>query len=621
MAARRLVALALAALVAGAACGPGTPTVQLSIVSGDKQSTLVDTALPQKLVVLVKTSKGVLAGHWVAFEVPGGLGTVSPPALLTDAHGHASTALSVGPNPGTVTVVANAGPGVTVAFTETAKLRPAQSFEVGGFPSSVEVGERSSFDVAALDASGNVATSYSGTVHFTSTDPKAALPSDTTLTNGVGRFFATLDTVGAQVITATDTQDSTFAGSQDVTVNCGPAAGLVVRGYPSPAAAGASESFTVTAVDVGGNRSDTYAGKVHFTSTDSKAALPADSTLTEGQGTFQAAMGTVGTQSITATDSDQASVTGSQTGIDVIPGGPAKLAFAAQPTATPMNATMAPAVEVAVEDVEGNPVTDANTAITLALGTGPAAATLSGTLTEQANGGTASFADLSLDEMGTYTLVASADGLTAATSDSFAIGAGPAAKLVVSGFPTTIDAGQSATLTVEATDLEGNFATTYQGTVHFTSSAWNATLPADAPLTNGTGTFSATLNTAGTQSITATDTTDENITGTEEGITVKGGAAAGLVVAGFPSPITVGSTGGFTVTAVDQYGNTDTAYADTVRITSSDPNATLPNDATLPKGIGTFSLKFATPGTQSITVTDTADPTLTGTQSGITVMQ
>jgi PKD domain len=47
--------------------------------------------------------------------------------------------------------------------------------------------------------------------------------------------------------------------------------------------------------------------------------LPADATLSNGVGYFSAALGTVGYQSITATDTASATLTGSQTGIRVVP--------------------------------------------------------------------------------------------------------------------------------------------------------------------------------------------------------------------------------------------------------------------------------------------------------------
>src|SRR5262249_13155576 len=81
--------------------------------------------------------------------------------------------------------------------------------------------------------------------------------------------------------------------------------------------------------------------------------------------------------------------------------------------------------------------------------------------------------------------------------------------LVVPGLPSPATAATPGTFTVPVQDAFGNTATDYRGTVHFTSSDGQAALPADYTFTaadNGVHTFTATLKTAGTQSITATDT-------------------------------------------------------------------------------------------------------------------
>src|SRR5204863_507644 len=66
-----------------------------------------------------------------------------------------------------------------------------------------------------------------------------------------------------------------------------------------------------------GNTVTGYSGTVAFSSSDSAAILPGNSTLTKGSGTFTAAMETVGTQSLTATDTGNSSLTGTQSGIKV----------------------------------------------------------------------------------------------------------------------------------------------------------------------------------------------------------------------------------------------------------------------------------------------------------------
>src|SRR5205807_1151671 len=99
--------------------------------------------------------------------------------------------------------------------------------------------------------------------------------------------------------------------------------------------------------------------------------------------------------------------------------------------------------------------------------------------------------------------------------------------------------------------------------VHFTSSDGQAALPADYTFTSmdaGQHSFSATLKTSGSQSLTATDTATNTITGTQTGITVNPAAASSFIVSGYPSPITAGTANNFTVTAKDPYGNTATGY-------------------------------------------------------------
>ena len=75
----------------------------------------------------------------------------------------------------------------------------------------------------------------------------------------------------------------------------------------------------VTALDAGNNVTG-YRGKVHFTSTDPKAVLPADYTFTgadAGVHTFSVTLKTVGTQSVRVRDTVTSTVTGLQSGIVV----------------------------------------------------------------------------------------------------------------------------------------------------------------------------------------------------------------------------------------------------------------------------------------------------------------
>jgi Bacterial Ig-like domain (group 3)/Autotransporter beta-domain len=143
------------------------------------------------------------------------------------------------------------------------------------------------------------------------------LPANSSLTNGTGTFSATLKTTGGQTITATDTNTSSITGtSNQIAVSNAGATHFAVSA-PAAVTAGAPLNFTVTAQDQFNNTATGYTGTVHFTSTDGQAVLPANSTLTNGAGTFSATLKTTGAQTITATDTTTSSITGTSNTITV----------------------------------------------------------------------------------------------------------------------------------------------------------------------------------------------------------------------------------------------------------------------------------------------------------------
>ena len=211
------------------------------------------------------------------------------------------------------------------------------------------------------------------------------------------------------------------------------------------------------------------------------------------------------------------------------------------------------------------------------------------------------------------------------TEENFIVSPGAARSLNVSGFPTTDTVGTAQTFTVTAADAYGNVATGYVGTLIFSSTDSAAVLPTNATITpedQGTLSFSATLNTVGIQSVTATDSATSSITGSESNINVQPTGPKTLVVAGFPTTDTAGVAGDVTVTAYNADGSVATHYTGTVVFSSSDGHAVLPASYTFTSAdAGTFSfpVTLETVGTQSITVTDSSSSTLTGSETGITV--
>src|SRR5262249_49472925 len=139
-------------------------------------------------------------------------------------------------------------------------------------------------------------------------------------------------------------------------------------------------------------------------------------------------------------------------------------------------------------------------------------------------------------------------------------------SLVVSGLPSSTTAGDPRTFTVTVLDNFGKVLTGYTGTMQFTSGELQANLPADYNFTAadaGVHTFSVTFKTAGWQWVSATDNGAPNLSSSGS-ISVTPAALKSLLISGFPSSVTAGDYGYFSVSGADAYGNAVTNYAGTV---------------------------------------------------------
>jgi alpha-tubulin suppressor-like RCC1 family protein len=509
---------------------PGSPTNVMAIPGN--ASAVVSWQAPQS------SGDSAITGYAVTAS-PGGL-TCSTSGALTCTI----TGLTNG-TAYTFTVVATNDSGTGEPSLPSTPVTPAgptaASFRVAGLTSPRAAGKAGTITVTAVDAAGNVSAGYRGTVHLASSDARAILAADYTFTAtdaGAHTFSVALVTAGAQSITAIDTATAAITGSlSGIVVIAAAPATLVVSGFPSPSVVWTKHSLTVAASDRYGNTATGYRGTIHFTSSDPKAVLPANYTFVaadNGVHVFSLAvtLKTVGTRSITATDTATATIHGSQTGIVVSP---------------------------------------------------------------------------------------------------------DAAKTLTVTSVTSWVAGSAHSITVVAVDAFGNTATGYTGSVHFTSSDPAAVLPADYTFTAsdmGVHTFSRAtdpvpaLKTAGTQSITATDTATATIKGSQTGIVVTAAAAATLVVSGIPSPYRARTAHSVTVSARDAYGNIVTGYRGRIHFIATDPNASLPADYTFTaadKGVHTFSnstppvLILRTIGLQTVRVRDTVNSTITGAQTVMVV--
>ena len=143
-----------------------------------------------------------------------------------------------------------------------------------------------------------------------------------------------------------------------------------------------------------------------------------------------------------------------------------------------------------------------------------------------------------LKTAGTWAISAT-DGGISDSQTGITVNPAAANDLVVSSaYPSSTVAGDPHPITIKAVDAFGNTATGYAGTVRITSSDVAAGLPANHAYTGsdaGIHTFSVTLKTPGSKSITATDVGNSALTDTQSGISVSAGAAISLAVAGYPT--------------------------------------------------------------------------------------
>jgi hypothetical protein len=121
----------------------------------------------------------------------------------------------------TITATDTVTSSITATDSVTVKAAAASSFAVAA-PPHVTQNKAFALSVMAMDAFGNVAKGYRGTVSFSDPSDQAAMPGNYTFTNtdqGHHRFSITLTVTGTQTITVTDTSDSGIKGSVTITVN------------------------------------------------------------------------------------------------------------------------------------------------------------------------------------------------------------------------------------------------------------------------------------------------------------------------------------------------------------------------------------------------------------------
>jgi hypothetical protein len=516
----------------------------------------------------------ILSGT-LSMAAQSGVATFSDLSLTKAAGGYTLVATSSGLTSAT-----------SGAFAVTPAAAAALFFTVQPSDATAGAAISPAIQVTARDAFGNTASGFTGSVTVAlATNPAGGTLSGTATVvavAGVTTFSdLSLDKAGSGYTLGVSAPGLTGASSAAFAVSPAAAAQLIFTAQPSDATAGVeiAPAVEVTARDAFGNTATGFNGQVTIALGENPGGATLSGTTTVAAAGGIATFGGLSVDKAGAGYRLVATATGvtgdTSTTFAVAPASASQLAFTVQPSDATAGVAIAPAVEVTVRDAFGNTATDFAGNISLAIGNNPGGGALSGTASVAATAGVASFSDLSVDKAGSgYTIVASATGLTGATSGAFAITPAAAGELVFTVQPGDVTAGVAIAPAVEvaARDAFGNVATGFTGSVTLVigTNSGGGTL-------SGTTTVTAASGVAGFSDLSIEKagsgyTLVASAPGLADVISgafaVSPAAAAELVFTVEPSDATAGSaiSPAVEVTARDPFGNTATGFAGSVSL-------------------------------------------------------
>jgi hypothetical protein len=439
--------------------------------------------------------------------------------------------------------------------------------------------------VSVTDAGGNVVLTSSASIAMAiGTNPGGGTLTGTTpvnAVNGVATFSnLSINKTGTGYTLSATSSGLATATSGAFNITPGAPTQLVFTTQPS-ASSVAATAFAAQPVvkveDANGNVVTTGTG-----STDSIALAigtnPGGGTLSCTSNTVTAVAGVAtfaackvnktGTgYTLTATDGTNTLPVATSSAFTITPGTATQLIFTTEPSATATGgAAFAQQPVVSVEDANNNVVTTSAASVTLAINTGTGALACT-TNPVTASSGVATFAGCNLTLAGSYTLKATATGLTTAISTTIVVSVGTEAKLVFTTQPASTTAGTAFTVAVSVEDAGGNVVTTSTDSIALAigtnpgSSTLSGTTPVNA--VNGVATFSGmSLNKTGTgYTLTATDSTTAITAATSSAFNITASTATQLIFTTEPSGSANAGTAFATqptVTVEDASGNTVT---------------------------------------------------------------
>jgi hypothetical protein len=412
-----------------------------------------------------------------------------------------------------------AGP-VTVHAAAAAQLTASA-------PTTATAGAALPVTVTARDQYGNVATDFTGTITFASSDTLADLPADYAFTaadQGVHTFQPVLKTAGPQSVTVTSAglADGQFGG---VLVKPGAAAQAAFVGQPANTfvATPVKPPVTVRAFDAFGN--PVAAGVkvlLSLSNNPTAAGLSGYGALTDATGlaTFKALAVGKGGVGYTLVARAGTGVSAPSSTFTVYKATHFGLTLSVGPT---VQAGTAFTVTVTALDGLGHPDPTYVGTVHFTSTASPQAVLPADYTFQPTDNGQATF-PVTLERSGLRTVtVADIVKPTVKGTKSLTVLAGAVSQFLLTG-PPAVRANVAYYYAVTAADQFGNRVTGYRGTVQFTNAGGTDLLPSSytfKAIDAGRHVFKVVFETPGPgQSLTVTDESNTSITGMEDGITV-----------------------------------------------------------------------------------------------------
>ena len=356
---------------------PGAAT-SLAKLSGDAQTAVAGTKLPNPLVVVIKDANGnTVPNVAIGFAVTTGGGTLSGASTVTNASGQGQASLTLGTTAGNNTITVSSAGLTAVVFTETGTpmSAPVISTVTGNAQSGVAgTALATALTIIIKDMNGNPVANQA--VTFTVTAGGGALSNVSAATNSSGQASATLTlgkTAGANADTVQVSAAGVTGSPQTFTesATAGAAAKLVkLSGDTQNGTAGSALAMPVVTQVQDANGNAVQGTTVTLTASSGATVTPA-SAASDAMGKVSATLTlskTAGANTLTAAATGLTSVVFSETGN---PGAAATVAVVSGNNQAGTAGTALPSpLVVLVSDANANPVAGANVTFAATAGGG-----------------------------------------------------------------------------------------------------------------------------------------------------------------------------------------------------------------------------------------------------------